>query len=727
VRLVRSSAALLLAAAACAARADDLAIRAEPGYDATDLTTIDASGVTNRSRSQAVRQKYRLTLDRSFSSRLRLNAGGIFDQLNGTQILNDVEESSADRRMSFYGTLGFGDRVLGGEVGYVRRDERPELRLGSAARRTETYSANVGWNPDDLPQLSLRASRTARFAGAASEPFQVTLQSQLAAGYVPVEGLDLRYSLAVTDADAELDTFEVLNSARASYSTKLLGGRSTLYSSYDAGHRSAQIVAKPGQLVPTRQLPVAGLSLVESALTSPESAQLDRNPGLVDGNVSSPTALNIGYGPSSRGDTWRRHVGVELADNATPVNLFHVYLDRPLEPLIAPLFAFEVYQSIDNKIWTRVAPEPRGGAATRYDELESRFEVRFVTVRARYLKFVVRPLAVGATIDPALADVFVTELQTFEERKAEDIRSETSGYSQRLSGAIRTRLLRGHDLSHDAAVNLTYASADGTSRSSWFLENGLQYGRQLARTVSFSSRVSRLDYSQPDGTHEGAFNYSASLTAAPLPTLSHILTYSGAAVQGAAKDSLRNGVTLSNRADLYDGISVAAIGSYSRDVSWPGGTTTSALASASTTVTPHRTTTLTGTYAVTTTRQGIEGSRRRTLTRADASVTFAPFSALFATASIAQVTATDTRTQNLFSVSSGFSPFQGGDLQLRFSYFETLDDASDGRTRMVSPGLRWQIRRGTFFDVAYVATDTRAPIAQTRGRTFSANLVAPLW
>lgn len=719
------------------ARADDVSVRLEPGYAASDLTTVDAAGFTYRSRSQTILQRYRLTADRRFSERLRLSLGGIFDQLNGEQTLNAVRTSAADRRTNLWGTLGFGDRTLGGQLGYTRRDERPDLRLDALARRTEIVSGNVGWNPDDLPKLTLRASRTARFAGTASSPYQTILQSMLGAGWVPVPGVDLRYSLAVTDVASRVDTLEMLNTARASYSGKAFGGRSTVQASYDLGYRTAEISAAPGDLIATRQLPLAGLSLVESALTSPESARLDPNPALVDGNVASPTALNVGYGPSSRADTWRRHVGAEMADGATPVNLFHLYVDRPLDPVIASLYTFAVYQSIDNQVWTEVALEPRGGLAVRYEELESRFELRFVTVRARYVKLVVRPLPVGATIDPALADVFLTELQTFEEQEAGAVDTRTSGYSQRIGTAMRTRLVRGHDLAWDYAGNATHASADGRARTTWFLENGLQYGRQLARTLAFTSRVSRFDYSQGQGGHEGGFNYGASLAATPLPTLAHVLTYSGSALQGVARDAVRNSMSLSNRADLYDGVSLAVIGSYSVDVSWPGGTTRSALGSASATVTPHRTTTLTGSYSLTDTRQELDGDRstivgrlpggRRRLTRAEGNVNYAPFSALFVSGGVAQVRTTDTRPQNLYSFSTGFSPFQGGDLQLRFSYVETFDEASDGRTRVVSPGLRWKIRRGTFFEVAYVATDTRAPVASTRGRTFTANLIAPIW
>ena len=77
-------------------------------------------------------------------------------------------------------------------------------------------------------------------------------------------------------------------------------------------------------------------------------------------------------------------------------------------------------------------------------------------------------------------------------------------------------------------------------------------------------------------------------------------------------------------------------------------------------------------------------------------------------------------------VVAGLSPFPRGQLQLRFAYNETVDTGAGARTRIYGPTLRWNIRPGTYLELAYSWNESTQPALATYGTSFTAALVVKL-
>jgi hypothetical protein len=147
--------------------------------------------------------------------------------------------------------------------------------------------------------------------------------------------------------------------------------------------------------------------------------------------------------------------------------------------------------------------------------------------------------------------------------------------------------------------------------------------------------------------------------------------------------------------------------------------------SASTSIVPNRAVSLSGSVSYTTSTQHGGGkpdaSDRRGSVEVGASLS--PFPALALSGSVSRQFGGAGRTATLASFSGAFSPFRGGDLQLRYGYQESLDVEADLRTRSHGPTARWNIRTGWYLDGALSFMDLSAPAAVQHTRTASANLL----
>jgi uncharacterized protein (TIGR03382 family) len=171
------------------------------------------------------------------------------------------------------------------------------------------------------------------------------------------------------------------------------------------GHQAGD-ACDSGRTVETRQPPVGGLYALETPPATATSIGLAPAPALVDGDRSTNAGIDLGFGRSVAGDTTPRHVGGQLANALTPVDRISVWVDRALPADVAGAYAWTVYGSDDNVLWTPVA---LGGPAS-FDALDDRFEIPIVRTAARYLNVVTRPLPTGVTVDARYSEVLVTEV-----------------------------------------------------------------------------------------------------------------------------------------------------------------------------------------------------------------------------------------------------------------------------------------------------------------------------
>lgn len=729
-RLARAAAALLAAAAAAGARAEGLVLRLEPSYAGTTTFTTDETGRTTRAEQLAFAQRYRLVLDRQLYPNLRFSGGGLYDWTLGA---GETPLGSSDldqRSWSGFARLALTSDLVTGGAAYDRRESSTDLGLVGAPLSAptlvrESYSLAGSWKPEGLPGVDLRVARAHTFERGGVGVDGTLDEAILKVGHRLESRLELEYLGRYghpQDARSGTESHDLTQTARASYGRGFRADRGSMYASYSLQHHLGRTVAAGvGGEVATQAFPAGGLSLVEPLdSATPAFVTLNPNPALVDGDLSTPAGLDLGFAVSLAGDNRRRDLGVAMPNAQAEVNEIRVTVDAPLPAGIWDRISWSAYRSDDNVTWTAIRAE---APADDFEPFSGRFEIDIPPTRARYLKVVARPLLPAVTTDSRFSAVRVTEVQVFQVLPAEAVRGTTSLLSGTFNGSARYLLARNPGLAYDVSL-LGGHDRVGTT---YTVVNGLSLAQRLGRTVALTARADRSDSGDTNG-HVGQFRLTSSLSADPIPTAGAALTYSGQATQRDAGWSFVNALTLVNRLDPYEGVSLSANGTYSLLTPEVGGRTQSRLAGASLSVTPHPKLALTGSYTYA--RSDVEApgpgpdvaSEQQ---RVEGTVSVTPVPALFASASLSRVIAGATPA-TLTNVALNVSPFPRGDLLLRVQYNETLDTGVDQRLRLLGPSLRWNVRRGAYLDVSYTYSETRSPVLDTSSRALFASFVATL-
>ncbi|WP_242335426.1 hypothetical protein [Anaeromyxobacter sp. SG66] len=729
--LSRAALGVLLAAWATAGRGDGWSAVIEEQYTKTESTVTDQGAEARTSSVDTVLQRYRLALDKSFFPSLSLAGGGQYEDAKTWQGGIGSADTSYSRLASIFGRLNVGGPTLNGRGSYDRRQEWARtLDVRSPALVLETIAFDSAWRPLDLPLITFRASRQNSFDVDRASQDSRNDAFLLTASYKASKSLLVGYSARYDDNEDRLHGAEqtaVGQTGRVTYEDRWFSRRTLVHLTYDVQSTFANTTVRDiGAEIPTARIPLAGLSLVETFPT-PETATLVPNPALVDGNTTAAAGLDIGFSPRTKGDSNAREMGVELPTvPATPVNTIHVWVNQPLPQLVTSAFRFSVYQSDDNERWMPVALV----GPVVFGIFENRFELRIEEITARYVKVVTSPLDPAVTIDPKYADIFVTELQFFQTVPAEAIRGRSSSLLNSASASARTVLLQSPNLSHDFSLQVarsdTRTPGRDTAESRLALTNGLSLAHKLAQPLALNARIARQDFFAEE-THSGILTYGAGLAYTPLPAMSHAINYSGAWRQGTTGSSLSNALTMFSRAELYRGVSVSGNGGYTLSLLERGQRSTGLIGGATASLRPHRVFQLSGGYRIarnSTSGGGVPASTT-TLEQADASASFSPTEALYASASVTRIIR-GARPTTLATFGLGWSPLQGGDLTLHATYSKTLDTSAEAVTQLVSPSARWTIRPGTFLDLVYVLSDSSAPAQDAISHLFTANLTVTL-
>ena len=720
---MRSPAAIALGTllAASAALGDGISGYVEEDYTRSDIDTSDNLGNSQKSTTDQYTQRYRLSLDRSFFPLLRLNAGGLFEQVN-LWTADGVEESfSRTRAGNGFANLTLGGTVLTGAASYNYRTSQD---LNTPGRLIlEEPSLSLNYRPGDLPSVNFRIARTHVWDTLRQNEDLATLLALVALSWQPVRQLNLQYSAGYSQPDDRLHqtkTDQFVQTAHADWSRDLGRGASVAAGLNVNDQRFQVSSSGAGATLITVQSPVAGLSLTE---VFPAVATLDAlapAPALIDGNLAASSGIDLGSSVRLGGDQNYRDLGLQFADLITKVNTFYLVLDRVLTPDVANTFQFDVYEGDDNNTWKPVVLAVKG----TFNEVFNRFEITIPQRANRYLKIVTRPLDPAVTLDRRFSNILVTELQALliTPITATPWQSNTR---EVVNASARTPVLTP-GLFFDVNGIASHNTATGTPAiNTWLLTEGLSYSRKLSPILLLNARVSRQDDDQSFG-HEGLFLYSASLAATPLSTLSHSLIYSGQSVWNRQGFGNTNSLSFYNRAVPYRGIGALAGATYSV-ISNPNGTflkTGSVLLNAS--AQPHPSLTFSGTwgYSKSNITGGNQPESNSTTNRVDASISYNPVPALYVAGGLSRVV-TDGIARTLDNASLSFSPFPGGNLQLGLSYNETYQDPE--LTRLFTPSLRWNVRPGTMLTVSWTLLDASATGGgENRTRTFEVNFQTAL-
>lgn len=700
------------------ARADGLRATAEPGYGLTETDVTDQAGATTHERREVLTQRYRLSLDRPLTDQLVAAAGATLLDERGWRRAGGISSDEHGRSTSLFGRLTLGTPVLTAGLGADRRDQRA-LSSSATGFASESYTAYASWRPVGLPELDLRGGRVNAFDASRRAQDTTTDSAMLGARY-QAPAYDLRYLLTWTRSDDHLHRAEstaVEQTVLATRSDSLFGRRTSTYLSGRVQSRSTATVARgEGGKVTRQQLPVGGLSAVLAFPATRTDVTLSPNPAVVDGNTEASASVNVGFGAGPAADL--REVGARFADLVTPVNTIYVWLHRRPTPavelaLTAPI---QVFESDDNLRWTEVTVPTR----PILSPLENRIEIGIPQKQARYLKVTLRPLDTGVTTDATYREIFVTEIQFLLVLDIALVPRRLSDVTLGATALARTMILRAPELAHD--VSLAISRQSEASLTTYSIVNGLSLAHRLRPNLATNARVARTDQDSGRG-REGVWEWSAALLGRPLPTASWSLAYSGNA--STRDDRTAHSVSALARADWYDGISTQANAAASMS--------TQGLRVART-VQTSGTTSLTPNRIVTVTAGALYSYTLRTapdmydlwtqFVRVDGSVSLTPAPALSAAGTVSRVVI-GARPTTLATVQLNYFPLRG-ELQLSVAYSKTLDTEAEATSEVLSPSLRWNLRRGVSLTASYTALQNVAPVEVLASRAFAANLLITL-
>ena len=585
------------------------------------------------------------------------------------------------------------------EANWQRFEDRAEGRDIDSRLVRDAYGGTASWYPNTTDFVRLAFTR---FDDREEIRRTVDLTSDILsanAAWRPIEPLNLNYSGSLQwseDHRRDLDTDRQFHNGRVNYSDFYLDGRLTLAASYDHSYNRVEARLRRPGTGGEIDLPVfaaRGLSVVDDF---PATVSLAVNTGLTDTDRTVPAGLNIGLIPPS-GDRRLRQLGLDF-EVRTPINGLSVWVDRELPDGISQSFTWELWVSEDNLRWTR---EGTLGAAP-FGPFENRFQIRFDTVRERYVKLVVEPLQPSVPDADQFPVIEITEIEA-----QRFVSTSGGGGTDRFtSDTTQQRVFAGGQYTLLADPNLVLGlTYNGNWVDSDLINDALTGTATASRswdTLTASGQVGLETGETTSGRQDSHF-YSGTLSGTPLTTLRWSVSGSG------RRDELETGLVRSNRsllvdsgATLYEGLDVEA----NVGVSWleddPGQNGRLLTSGARVTATPNSAATLSLYYQRTDERNwgGGVSETDNTTDSLGLSGAWNPVPSLYLFGSFVRShPGNDQPSQDLRNLLASWSPFPYGDLRITLRYQESYDTLLDSKTRIYGPGVRWYMNARSYVDV----------------------------
>jgi len=685
----------------------------ETVFSSVSTTTTLASGAVTRTDTNNIYPALTLNFDTLIYPGVKMNAGGVFE-INFLDInASGSRSSSTISRNRPYFQLRSTNPTLAPGFSYFRREERAKTAgLSDVKLVNEEYGAYLGWQPEGGPRSDLQLLRTHTFDGARA--FQDitkgfgSLISTYARG-----NLGANYRGAYLDTDDQLhglETRQVSHAGRVSYSDSFINKRLLWNATYNINYQDVRTASRgTGGEVALPVTPFVGLATLSD---TPVTAKLTENPALIDSNLTAGAGIDLGL-PTPPAGQQSRNIGLDLLHPAE-VNRFLIWVDRELPFEIANSFSWEVYSSLDNIVWKR---ESIVGAA-RFGTFESRFEIDFSSVTARYVKVVTKPLSAVVQGSASYPDILVTEMQAFLRRPAGQVSSRVSNTTNILSTDVRMRLLDTPSLYYEGFY--VYDGPNLAGKSTDTLSNGLSVNHAFGRIFSAYARAAYEQGRQPDGYRTAAVT-NATLTVDPISTFRSSLLYTGQDERIAGLPRTRRGFFVQNSAQLYQGVDFLFGFGWNATTRETGEIAHDRLLNASATIVPRERVSLTFNYDDTTTRRSgtFVGSPQSHTRRLYAAVAVDPFRTLHVALGEEVIAISGQRTRTTFNIDVNFSPFPDGRLQFLFASNEALRALEFGKDRSTLGAVRWNISRRSYVDVSYQRTRSEFVFQTTESRIFS--------
>ncbi len=688
----------------------------EAVFSTTSTTSTFASGAVTKTDSTNIFPTFTVNLNSLLYPALRLTAGGVFEVDVRSSTSGPVTTDSTVTRSRPFALLRSTNPVFSPGIGYYRREGvtrtagLPTLKLVS-----DEYAAYLGWNPQGGPRSDFQFLKTNTFDGERRFEDRSRDFGSMTSDFSHW-GLNLYYRgtyIDTNDRVNRLDTRQVSHAGRLGYSESFIADRLRWNTIANVDHLDLRTTARgDGGEVAVPVTPFAGLSTVSD---TPATVTLSDNPALIDGNLTAAAGINLGVPPSPIG-AQIRNIGLDLLTPAV-VNRFLVWVDRELPLEIANSFSWEIFSSQDNLTWRREASVP----VARFGTFEHHFEIDFPAVTARYIKVVTRPLSPAVPDASRFTDIFVTELQAFVSRPATEVDDRLTRGTYRLNTNARMRLLDRPGLYYEGLY--FYSGTDGSGRRIDTLSNGLSVTHAFGRFVSMFARGAREQGRDVRGDRVATVS-TATLTVEPVPTLRSSFLFSGLTERTAGMPTSRRGLFVQNSARPYQGIDVLFGFGWTYTERETGEISRDRLANASATIVPLAQFSLTLSYDERTTdRSGtFEGPPEYRQRRSYAAVAFDPSRTIHLVLGGEVIVTTGQATRTALNISTSWTPFPDGTLQIVFAYNETVRPVQFGTERNAVSAVRWNVSPRSYIDVSFQRTRGVTEFVTTEVRIFSARV-----
>jgi hypothetical protein len=693
----------------------------ELNYNFLSTKTTDVTGATIKTTTNNFNPRVTLTVNTNIFPNLKLDAGVIFEKYISWFKTDRVSIKSDTTDLSPYINLTFDTPLYTAGIGYDRKQETVKTS-GSSSITTvnEDYNVILGWRPDGLPIIDVRFNRNNLFDEKHNVQDTTTDYGLLGVRYT-YKNLDVRYQGTYTDTKDKLtqvETKDYLNMGRITYSDMFFNNRVSFNGSYNISYEEINTTAAGiGGTVTLQISPFAGLSIIN---ITANPITLDSNPALIDGNTTASAGINIGLPPLGGDTTSLRQVGLDFLVS-TELNQLFLWVDRDLSSATNILNFFfsnmQVWTSSDNLNWTQVAP-----IITTFAQFQNRFEINLppAGVTTRYIKVVTPPLQPFVPTANSFPNIFITELQAFIKKPAQEVKGKTTRLTHLLNIDSRTRILNIPTLFYEFSYFLDKTDPGQTT---YTLSNGFSVNHTFSSIFSGSARVAREDGLE-DGRKRWAYVYNASIVATPLRALRHNLIYSGRIEEIEKESTKNNSIFLQNNATLYQGIDINLGGGFNFSTLETGQKNENSVLIFGANIVPHRTTTITLIYSGTTTKQSGGGlpSASSFTRREDLSVTYRPFETLYLFASWGILWQKSQKVQTTQNYGINWAPFPDGTLQFNFNYNEDILSENNQKSRIITPSLRWNITGRSYLDLSYQYIHTSSKLEKSDSNGLSLNL-----
>jgi hypothetical protein len=715
VRVVLTIAVVLLARPAWAQEGIFQGMQKALELTASSISTVTRlpSGEATTTETTNLSPALRLNLDALVYPTLRLNAGGLFEiNMLSTTIDRSKVNSTISRNRPFV-VLRSTNPVFSPGFGYFRREERSRITgLSDVKLVNDEYAGYLGWNPAGGPRSDFQFVRTHTFDGTGAVQDVKRQFATLISNYTYGQlGASYRGAyLKTEDQLLGLETRQLTHDGRVSDSRALMNKRLSWNAAYNIAYRDVTNRASGnGGDVDVPLSPFAGLS---SLSDTPAISRLSQNPQLIDGNLTAGAGVNIGL-IAPPADTQARNIGLDFL-NPAEVSRVLIWVNRDLPVEVSSSFTWEIYSSTDNISWRRETT----ASSAPFGPFENRFELVFPAVASRYLKVVTRPLPSTVPESSRYTEILVTEVQAFVRRPA---RESAEGFAQTthvVNTDYRMRLLDTPSLYYEGFFLYNGPAAFGTSTRT--LSNGASVSHTFARIFSAYARGAREQGHEPRGDRVATVT-SATLTMNPIPTFRSTLIYTGQDETVADLPNDRRAFLIQNSAQLYRGIDILFGFGWNVLDREHGEHVQDRVVNFTATIVPVQRATLTLSYDNTSSeRSGIfEGMPHLNIRRFYGALALDPLRTLHLAVAQDVVAVTDQRTRTTTDVSAAWAPFAGGALQLIVAHNEGIRAIEFGRDKNSVAAVRWNLPRGSYFDVSYQKTTSEFVFQTIESRVFS--------